>query len=341
MFIDLIKISVRAGDGGNGHVSFRREKHVPYGGPDGGDGGKGGDVVLETDSSLTTLIDLRYGRDIRAEDGRPGKSSNMTGRAGKDCIIKVPVGTLIKDGETGDVLADLTEEGEVFQLAKGGIRGLGNARFKSSIQRAPRKFKPGGEGESRSAVLELKLLADVGIVGFPNAGKSTFISRISNARPKIANYPFTTLTPNLGIVRLEDYQSFVAADIPGLIEGAHEGKGLGIQFLKHIERTRALAHLLDFSDSAERDPIEAYHALQKELKAFDEGLFQKPQVIVATKMDDPKAVERFENLRPELEKLNPALFAISSVSGDGIQPLLWSLKNLIDSEKEKEAQAKV
>ncbi len=339
MFIDLIKISVRAGDGGDGFVSFRREKYIPYGGPDGGDGGKGGDVILATDSNLTTLVDLKYGKNTKAEDGKPGKSSDMTGRAGKNFIVKVPIGTLVKDGETEEVLADLKEEGETFLLAKGGIRGLGNARFKSSIQRAPRKFKPGGEGESRSVILELKLLADVGIVGFPNAGKSTFISRISNARPKVANYPFTTLTPQLGIVQLEDYQSFVAADIPGLIEGAHEGKGLGIQFLKHIERTRALAHLLDFSECAERDPIEAFHALQKELKAFDEDLFQKPQIIVATKMDDPGAVERFENLRPELEKLNSSIFAISSVSGEGIKPLLWALKSLLDKEKAKEAEA--
>jgi len=335
MFIDLVEISVRAGNGGDGCVSFRREKYIPYGGPDGGDGGKGGDVVLETDCNLTTLADLKYGKNTKAEDGKPGKPSNMTGKAGKNFIVKVPVGTLVKDGETGETLADLKEEDESFILAKGGARGLGNARFKSSVQRAPRKSKPGGEGEFKTVVLELKLLADVGIVGFPNAGKSTFISRISNARPKIADYPFTTLTPNLGIVKLEDYQSFVAADIPGLIEGAHEGKGLGIQFLKHIERTRALAHLLDFSDS-ERGPLEAFHALQKELKEFDEGLYRKPQILVATKMDDPDAKSRFERMRPDFEKLNLPLYAISSVSGEGIQPLLWALKELLDREKEEQ-----
>ncbi|QPJ63877.1 MAG: GTPase ObgE [Candidatus Nitrohelix vancouverensis] len=338
MFVDYVEITVRGGDGGDGCVSFHREKYVPYGGPNGGDGGKGGDVVLCANSNLTTLVDLRYQKHYVAEKGMPGKSSNMTGRAGKDSVISVPVGTLVKDAETEEILADLKVAGETFVVAQGGIRGLGNVRFKSSIQRAPRKFKPGGPGEFKSIILELKLLADVGIVGFPNAGKSTLISRISNARPKIANYPFTTLVPNLGIVQLDNFQSFVAADIPGLIEGAHSGKGLGVQFLKHIERTRVLVHLLDFSEMADREPIDAYHALQKELKNFNDALFEKPQILVPSKMDDPGSRERFEACRGELEALNPAIFPISSVSGAGVKELLWAIRGLIEEAKQKEEQ---
>lgn len=323
---------MKAGDGGDGCCSFRREKYIPLGGPDGGDGGKGGDVILELDPNLATLIDLRRKKLYRAENGKPGKGNKMTGRSGKPLIVRLPPGTLVKDEETGELLVDLKEPGQEFIVAKGGHYGQGNARFKTPANRAPKKFSRGKPGKTRQLFLELKLLADVGIIGFPNAGKSTLISRISNARAKAADYPFTTLAPNLGIVKLDEGESFVAADIPGLIEGAHKGKGLGHQFLRHIDRTRLLLHLIDFSDVNSENIVDRYQKLQAELKAFSESLFLKPQILVAAKMDDLRSMENLEKVREPLKDLNPCLYTISSVTGEGIKNLLWKIKECLAAE---------
>jgi GTP-binding protein len=333
MFVDQVAIIAQAGDGGDGCSSFRREKYVPLGGPDGGDGGRGGDVVLETDPNLTTLIDLRYQKTYRAEHGNPGKGKQMTGKSGKTLFIRLPPGTLVKDKDSGELLVDLKEAHQQYIVAKGGNGGHGNLHFQSSTQRAPRKLEPGWPGGSRNLFLELKLLADVGIMGFPNAGKSTLISKISNARPKIADYPFTTLVPNLGVVRLAEGESFVAADIPGLIEGAHTGKGLGHQFLKHIERTRLLLHLIDFSDLDKDAILSRYHKLQLELKRFSPELAQKPQILVATKADDPQSQQNILDLQSSMAELNPSFFMISSLTGEGIQTLLWKIKEGLSREE--------
>lgn len=329
MFVDQVTISVHAGNGGDGCGSFRREKFVPRGGPDGGDGGKGADVVLEADSNLSTLVDLRYQKLYQAESGSSGRGGQMTGRSGREWVIKVPAGTLVKDRETRSLIIDLKEPRQRFTVAKGGKGGFGNTRFKSSANRAPRTFQNGGPGEKRNLFLELKLLADVAIIGFPSAGKSTLISRISNARPKIADYPFTTLVPQLGVVRVDDYHTFVAADIPGLIEGAHSGKGLGVRFLKHIERSRLLLHLLDFSESHSRDPVSDYHAIQRELKSFNSELYLKPQILVAAKVDHPAAQENVEVYKDRMKRLNPEFFAVSSVTGQGLSLLLGKIKDLL------------
>ena len=333
MFVDQVAIIAQAGDGGDGCSSFRREKYVPLGGPDGGDGGRGGDVVLETDPNLTTLIDLRYQKTYRAEHGNPGKGKQMTGKSGKNLLIRLPPGTLVKDKDSGELLVDLKEAHQQYIVAKGGNGGHGNLHFQSSTQRAPRKLEPGWPGGSRNLFLELKLLADVGIMGFPNAGKSTLISKISNARPKIADYPFTTLVPNLGVVRLAEGESFVAADIPGLIEGAHTGKGLGHQFLKHIERTHLLLHLIDFSDLDKDAILSRYHKLQLELKRFSPELAQKPQILVATKADDPQSQQNILDLQSSMAELNPSFFMISSLTGEGIQTLLWKIKEGLSREE--------
>ena len=338
MFIDQVTITVQAGDGGNGCCSFRREKYVPLGGPDGGDGGKGGNVVLEVDPNLATLIDLRYQKIYQAEHGKAGRGQQMTGKSGKNLVIRLPPGTLVKDANSGELLVDLKQSHQQFTSAGGGNGGRGNLRFKSSTQRAPRRFETGWPGEKRTLFLELKLLADVGIIGFPNAGKSTLISKISNARPKIADYPFTTLVPNLGVVRLEEGTSFVAADIPGIIEGAHEGKGLGHQFLKHIERTRLLLHLIDFSDPDRESILNRYHKLQAELKSFSPALSQKPQILVATKADDPQSQKNFHDLSAAMVKLNPVVFLISSLTGEGIQNLLWKIKGGLSKERPSEEE---
>ena len=338
MFIDQVSISVKAGDGGDGCCSFRREKYIPLGGPDGGDGGKGGDVILQVDNNLTTLIDLRYKKLYQAENGKPGKGREMTGRSGKALTISLPPGTLVKNEETGELLVDLKESGQQFIVAEGGRFGQGNTRFKSSTNRAPKKFGKGKQGGACRLFLELKLLADVGIIGFPNAGKSTLISRISNARPKVAGYPFTTLIPNLGIVKLQEGESFVAADIPGIIEGAHKGKGLGHQFLRHIERTRLLLHLIDFSDGNSDNILDRYHKLQLELKAFSQSLFLKPQILVATKIDNPKSMENLEKVKVSINDINPLFYAISSVTGDGIERLLWKIKECLAADKEEKAE---
>jgi GTPase len=326
MFIDQVTITVKAGDGGDGCSSFRREKYVPLGGPDGGDGGRGGDVLLEADPNLNTLLDLRYQKIYRAESGKPGRGQQMTGKSGKTLLIRLPPGTLVKDKDSEELIVDLNQPHQQFVIAKGGNGGRGNLRFQSSTQRAPRKLELGWPGRSRNLFLELKLLADVGIIGFPNAGKSTLISKISNARPKIADYPFTTLVPNLGMVRLEEGESFVAADIPGLIEGAHAGKGLGHQFLKHIERTRLLLHLIDFSGSDMEVILSRYHKIQMELKRFSLALYQKPQILVATKADNPQFKKNILDIQSSMTELNLVLFPISSLTGEGIQPLLWKIK---------------
>ncbi len=336
MFVDQVNFVVQAGAGGDGCTSFRREKYVPMGGPDGGSGGKGADVLFQANPNLTTLVDLRYNRVTKGDGGQKGRSTDRTGRSGKDLIIQVPVGTLVKDNETGGLLVDLKEPFQIFLVAKGGDGGHGNTHFKSSINRAPRKFGYGHPGERVSISLELKLLADVGIIGFPNAGKSTLISKISNARPKVGDYPFTTLTPQLGVVSIGDYYSFVAADIPGLIEGAHKGKGLGIQFLKHTERTRLLLHLLDFTVEEDGDPVDKYHKLQNELKCFSEELFNKPQILVVSKMDQPDARELYAACEAELKKCNELIYPVSSFSGEGIEDLLWKVKEILLQEEEKE-----
>lgn len=332
---------MKAGDGGDGCCSFRREKHIPLGGPDGGDGGRGGDLILQVESNLSTLIDLRYKKLYEAENGKSGKGNQMTGRSGKDLIVCLPPGTLVKNKETDELLVDLKEPGQQFVVAEGGNYGQGNMRFKSATNRAPKKFGRGKPGESCQLFLELKLLADVGIIGFPNAGKSTLISRISNARPKVAEYPFTTLVPNLGIVRLDEGESFVAADIPGLIEGAHKGKGLGHQFLRHIERTRLLLHLIDFSDIESDNILDRYQKLQNELKAFSENLFDKPQILVATKMDDPQSVINLEKLKPALKEINSSLLTISSVTGEGVEQLLWKIKEGLAIGREENSEIEI
>lgn len=329
MFVDQVKIMVHAGDGGDGCRSFRREKYIPKGGPDGGNGGKGGDIVLRADRNLTTLLDLRYQQLYRAEPGRPGKGKLMTGRSGEDIVIKVPIGTMVKDYETGELLCDLCEEFQEYISVYGGRGGRGNHSYRSSVTRAPQRFDPGSPGEKKKLFVELKLLADIAIVGFPNAGKSTLISKISSSRPKIADYPFTTLVPNLGVVKVGDYRSFVAADIPGLIEGAHEGKGLGIRFLKHTERSRVLLHLIDFSGANERDPVEEYEAFQKELRCFSEDLYQKPQILVASKVDHPEAEKKFEDHKARLEKIHSPVFAISSITGKGLPELIDHIQGVL------------
>jgi GTP-binding protein len=316
MFIDNAQIHVKAGDGGSGIIAFRREKFVPKGGPSGGDGGRGGDVVLVADRHLHTLLDFKYRNKYTAQNGRPGQGDNKTGKSGTDTVIRLPVGTFIRDAETGEVIVDLIEDGQRAVIARGGKGGQGNARFATPTDQAPRRYTVGQEGEEKQLDLELKLIADVGFVGLPNAGKSTLLSRISAARPKIADYPFTTLTPNLGIVQVREGQSFVAADIPGLIEGAHQGKGLGITFLRHIERTKLLVILLDSTaDDLQRD----YETLANELLSYDIGLGGKPQIIVYTKAD--LIQEHFNPLTPHTLKDRPSIL-ISSVRGDRLDELL-------------------
>ncbi len=332
-FVDLVKIHVKAGDGGRGCVSFRREKYVPKGGPDGGDGGKGGDVIIVADENLYTLLDHRYQKHYRAERGEHGKGKNRHGRNGRDKIIKVPVGTVVKDADTGQVIADLTGPGQSVVVARGGRGGMGNARFATPTNQTPRYAQPGQPGEERDIILELKLIAHVGLVGMPNAGKSTLISKISAARPKIADYPFTTLTPNLGVVQVEG-GSFVVADIPGLIEGAHKGKGLGFQFLRHVERTIVLAHLVDVSVASEGDPVERFLKIEEELKLYSSVLTEKPRVVVATKIDIAdenklRALEEFASTKA-LE-----FYSISAVTGQGLKEFLYGIFNLLRSTTEE------
>lgn len=321
-FIDEVKIEAQAGHGGAGCVSFRREKFIPFGGPDGGDGGKGGDVVVEVSPSLSTLLDLRHRPHQKAGRGGHGMGKDRHGANGKDLVIPVPAGTVIKDADTGEVLADLTEPGERVVLLRGGRGGQGNARFASSTNKAPKFAQPGEPGEERIIRLELKLLADVGLFGFPSVGKSSFITRISAARPKIADYPFTTLTPNLGVVAYKNFRSFVVADIPGLIEGAHRGAGLGHRFLKHVERSGLLLHIVDLSFMPERDPLRDYETLNRELALFDEQLAEKPQIVVVNKIDLPHVRENLENVVSRFAELGVRLFPVSAVTGEGIPALL-------------------
>ena len=335
MFVDQVKITVEAGNGGDGCCSFRREKFIPKGGPDGGDGGKGGDVIFRAVGNLSTLLDLRYQQLYRAEHGKAGSGQLKTGKSGKDLVIQVPVGTVVRDFESRVVLADLTEDLQEFVIGRGGRGGLGNEHYKSSTNRAPRRADPGEPGRHRVLFVELKLLADVAIIGFPNAGKSTLISKISNAKPKIADYPFSTLVPNLGLVQVSDYKSFIAADIPGLIEDAHLGKGLGTRFLKHTERTRLLVHLLDFSIASDRDPIADYETIQNELKHFSEELYGKPQILVANKVDHPEAEAKFAEYKERLEALNLTLFVCSSVTGQSLKELVFKIYEMLQ-EKEDE-----
>jgi GTP-binding protein len=325
MFIDEARILVKAGDGGNGCLAFRREKYVPRGGPSGGDGGRGGDIFLVSTEHQNTLIQFRFNPEHKAQRGRHGEGSDCTGAEGHSIDLKVPVGTVVYDESTGERLHDFTTSGERFLVARGGRGGKGNARFATSTHQAPSEHTPGHPGQERRLRLELKLLADVGLVGFPNAGKSTLISRISAARPKIAAYPFTTLEPQLGVVSLDDYRSFVVADIPGLIEGAHLGHGLGTQFLRHIERTRLLAHLVDVSEESGRDPAQDFETVMAELASFSEDLAAKPMIVVATKMDAAQDPARVESLRRIAAERGLAFFEISSVTGQGLDELRYAM----------------
>lgn len=331
MFVDEVKISVQAGHGGRGCVSFRREKHVPRGGPDGGNGGKGGDVVLEADSHIKTLIDYRFRPLQRARRGAHGRGKNQYGAGGENLVLKVPLGTVVKDAEDGEILGDLTEKGERIVVARGGRGGRGNATYTTSTNRAPRHAQPGEPGEARELRLELRLLADVGIVGFPNAGKSTLISIISSARPKIAGYPFTTLTPNLGVVRVDEEQSFVVADVPGLIPGAHEGAGLGSRFLRHLSRTRLLVHLIDLSPATGRDPVEDWIRINEELKRFDRDLGEKDQILAANKIDLPGSGSNLEKLRIFAGERGLALYPVSAATTEGVKELVGAMKRGLDS----------
>ena len=321
-FVDYAKIHVKAGDGGRGCVSFRREKYVPRGGPDGGDGGRGGHIVFMATRQLNTLLDLRYKREYRAQRGRHGMGKKMHGRDGEDLVIPVPVGTVIRNADSGEVLYDLEKEGMTATAAKGGRGGLGNSHFATPTRQVPRYAQPGEEGEEKSLIIELKLLADVGLIGLPNVGKSTLISVISSARPKIADYPFTTLVPNLGVVKFEDHRSFVVADIPGLIEGAHQGTGLGFQFLRHVERTSILLHLVDVSEMGCGEPVENMEKINRELDLYSPEMAGKPQVVVGSKIDVAGDGKRLAKLRNFCRKRSLVFFEVSSVTGRGIKELL-------------------
>ena len=324
-FVDEASITVIAGKGGNGSASFRREKFIPFGGPDGGDGGRGGSVFLEGDSGLNTLVDFRHLRKYKAQNGQGGSGRNMTGKSGEDIVVRVPLGTIVTDEETGDHIGDVKSDGQRLLVARGGKGGLGNLHFKSSTNRAPRQTVPGAPGEERGLHLELKVLADVGLLGFPNAGKSTLISTVSAARPKVADYPFTTLYPNLGVVRIDVERSFVIADIPGLIEGAAEGTGLGIQFLKHLQRTRLLLHLVDLAPmSPDDNPVAQVRQLEREMEKFDPALLDKPRWLVFTKVDllpADEALECAERAVKELEWAAPWVL-VSSVTHSGTDELM-------------------
>ena len=331
-FVDYVKIHVKAGDGGRGCVSFRREKYVPRRGPDGGDGGSGGHIIIEATNKLNTLLDQKYKREYKAGRGQHGKGKKMHGKNGEDLIIPVPVGTAIKDADTEEVISDLDSEGSFYIAARGGRGGLGNAHFATPVRKAPRFAQPGESGEERWLILELKLLADVGLIGLPNAGKSTLISVISSARPKIAGYPFTTLVPNLGVVKLENFRSFVVADIPGLIEGAHKGAGLGFQFLRHVERTSVLLHLIDISDMTEGDPVDNYEKINRELGLYNASLLDKHQAVVATKFDiaDKKKLDRLQGY---CKTNGIVFFVVSAVIGEGIKTLLTYLSVKVEERR--------
>ena len=347
MFVDEAKIYVKAGDGGNGCVAFRREKYVPRGGPSGGDGGVGGSIYLEANVNDNTLLRYRYNREFKADRGRHGEGSNCTGVSGEDMTLKVPVGTLVFDEEGEELLADLKQPGQRVLVAQGGRGGRGNQHFAKPWHQAPREKEEGQPGEERRLRLELKLLADVGLVGFPNAGKSTLISVISAARPKIANYPFTTLQPNLGVVNVDGGtgrhgtelgRTFVVADLPGLIEGASQGAGLGIRFLRHVERTRLLVHLIDTSDATDADPLEAFEIINAELAAFSAGLMAKPMIVVASKLDATTERSRLEELQTFCKKKGLEFHAISAATGEGVKELMKGMADALDKIPREEVE---
>ncbi|MDD4833167.1 MAG: GTPase ObgE [Lutispora sp.] len=331
MFIDKVKIYIKAGDGGDGKISFRREKYIPNGGPDGGDGGNGGSVIFIADSSMRTLMDFRYKRKHIAEIGQTGGAKNCYGKSGDNLYIKVPVGTVIIDGESKRALGDLRHEDQELMVAKGGRGGKGNAQFATSTRQTPRFAQPGEKGEEMEIEMELKLIADVGLVGFPNVGKSTLLSVVSAATPKIANYHFTTLSPNLGVVELDSERNFVMADIPGLIEGAHEGVGLGHDFLRHIERTKVIIHVLDVSGTEGRDPIEDFRKINNELRLYSEKLASKPQVVACNKMDIPDSEKNFERVRLFLPSEGYDIFPVSGATKMGIKPMLDRVYNILET----------
>jgi len=347
-FVDEVDVRVEAGHGGAGAMSFRREKFIPRGGPDGGDGGRGGSVFIVASANLNTLLNFRFQRLFAAGKGQQGQGSLRTGKSGPDVTLHVPVGTVVYErGDDGEFVqvADMTDDGEKVVIAKGGNGGWGNARFATSTNRAPRKTQPGLPGEEKDLRLHLKLLADVGLVGFPNAGKSTMISRISAARPKIADYPFTTLVPNLGVVGLSGHRSFVVADVPGLIEGAHEGHGLGHRFLSHLERTKVLVHLVDVSSTTARDPIEDYEVIRRELQLFPgrdaagDRLADKPQLVAANKIDALDEPDRLARLEAYLRTRGIPLYAVSAATGDGLDPLLEAVWREVVAARERDASA--
>lgn len=346
MFIDKVRIHIKSGKGGNGCISFRREKGVPRGGPDGGDGGDGGNVIALAVDHLNTLVEQYYTQHYKAENGANGKGKNMHGANGADKIIKVPPGTIIKNADTGEIIADLTSEGQTVILAKGGRGGKGNTRFKSSTKQAPRVAEKGEPEEEMDIDLELRLIADIGLIGYPNAGKSSIISKISSAKPKIANYPFTTLSPVLGVVRVDDEKSFVVADIPGLIEGAHEGIGLGDEFLKHITRTKALIHVIDVASVDGRDPVSDYEKINEELYLYDQKLAELPQIVVANKIDLPQAINGLKKLQNHLSNENNLpIMPISALTGEGLSQLVYTAYELLQSipidEEDKQYQVEI
>ena len=329
MFTDYAKIYAKAGNGGNGAISFRREKYIAAGGPDGGDGGKGGDIYFIVNPDANTLIDFRYNKKFKAENGNNGEGARKSGKSGEDLYIKVPIGTIIKDAETGEVLADLSEKGQKELILHGGKGGKGNSNFATSTRQAPRFAGGGEEGEEKELILELKLLADVGLIGFPSVGKSTILSVVTAARPKIADYHFTTLEPNLGVVKPEYGDSFVIADIPGLIEGASAGAGLGTQFLRHIERTRLLLHVIDVSASEGRDPVEDFYVINKELKEYSPKLAQRKQIIVANKIDSMQDSSLYEKLEKLAKEKNMEIYKISAATGEGIKELMVAVSKIL------------
>ena len=334
MFIDEVKIWVKAGDGGNGCLAFRREKFVAKGGPSGGDGGRGGDVTMTASQHYNTLLHFRFNPEHQAERGRHGEGSNRTGREGKTIDLPVPVGTVVYDAGTGELIHDFTRHGETFTIATGGRGGRGNQHFATPWHQAPTEHEPGHPGEQHHLRLELKLLADVGLVGFPNAGKSTLISRISAARPKIADYPFTTLEPNLGVVSAEGGRTFVVADIPGLIEGAHEGSGLGVRFLRHVERTKVLVHLVDVSEQTGRKPADDFKIVMNELASFSPALVAKEMIVVASKVDVAQDPKRVESLRRLAQRRGLRFLAMSSVTGKGVKELVHQLSGIVSAHLE-------
>lgn len=329
MFIDRAKIYVKAGNGGNGMVSFHREKYIAAGGPDGGDGGKGGDVLFMVDEGLNTLIDFRYKKNFKAEPGQDGGPSNCSGKNGEDIIIKVPLGTMVKDEDTGMTLFDLVKPGQTFVVAKGGKGGKGNQHFATPTRQVPNFAKSGDLGEERNLILEMKLIADVGLIGFPNVGKSTILSMVSAAKPKIANYHFTTLEPNLGVVQIEQGKSFVIADIPGLIEGAHEGVGLGHEFLRHVERTKLLVHVVDVSGIEGRNAVEDFDTINTELEKYNAKLATRPQIVAANKMDIPGSEESYEEFREEMESRGYRVFPISAATNKGLKELMYHISDTL------------